>query len=187
MSLVLLAVTMPVLVIAALAIKLTSPGSIVFKQERIGLNGRIFKLYKLRTMIEDAHERRDEVMGLNEMSGPVFKANGDPRITAVGRWLRKFSLDEIPQLWNVLKGDMSLVGPRPPIPEEVAQYRPSDMIRLAVKPGLTCWWQVRGRSNVDFDTWMAFDREYVYGLSFLVDLQILLRTARAVLTCRGAF
>src|SRR5262249_54582833 len=102
-----------------------------------------------------------------------------------GRFLRRTSLDELPQLINVLRGEMSLVGPRPPVPEEVAQYRPSDMVRLAVKPGLTCWWQVRGRSTVDFDTWMAFDREYVYGLSFWVDIQILLRTVQAVLTCRA--
>ncbi|HEY3054965.1 MAG TPA: sugar transferase [Thermoanaerobaculia bacterium] len=185
-SLLLLALTMPVLLIAALCIKLTSPGSIVFKQERIGLNGRIFTLYKLRTMIEDAHERRGEVTHLNEMTGPVFKANGDPRITGVGRWLRKFSLDEIPQLWNVLKGDMSLVGPRPPIPEEVASYHRWHRRRLSMKPGLTCLWQVSGRNEIDFDRWMQLDLDYIDNWSPSLDLKILLRTIPAVLTGKGA-
>ena len=185
-SMLLLVITMPVLVIAALAIKLTSPGSIVFKQERIGLNGRIFTLYKLRTMIADAHERRGEVMQLNEMTGPVFKANGDPRITTVGRWLRKFSLDEIPQLWNVLKGDMSLVGPRPPIPEEVASYHRWHRRRLSMKPGLTCLWQVSGRNKIDFDRWMQLDLQYIDNWSPSLDLKILLRTIPAVLSGKGA-
>ncbi|HEV8659641.1 MAG TPA: sugar transferase, partial [Thermoanaerobaculia bacterium] len=185
-SLLVLALTMPVLLVAALCIKVTSPGSILFKQERIGLNGRIFMLYKLRTMIEDAHERRGEVTHLNEMTGPVFKANGDPRITRVGRWLRKFSLDEIPQLWNVLKGDMSLVGPRPPIPEEVASYHRWHRRRLSMKPGLTCLWQVSGRNEIDFDRWMQLDLDYIDNWSPSLDLKILLRTIPAVLSGKGA-
>jgi lipopolysaccharide/colanic/teichoic acid biosynthesis glycosyltransferase len=130
---------------------------------------------------------RAELQHLNEASGPVFKVRLDPRVSRVGRVLRRTSLDELPQLINVLRGEMSLVGPRPPLPEEVAQYRPSDMVRLSVKPGLTCWWQVRGRSNCDFDTWMAHDREYVYRLSLWVDLAILWRTLWVVLSCRGAY
>jgi exopolysaccharide biosynthesis polyprenyl glycosylphosphotransferase len=185
-SLLILGISMPVIVIAALAIKLTSPGSILFKQERIGLNGRIFTLYKFRTMIEDAHERRGEVTHLNEMTGPVFKAKADPRVTGVGRWLRKFSLDEIPQLWNVLKGDMSLVGPRPPIPEEVASYHRWHRRRLSMKPGLTCLWQVSGRNNVDFDRWMQLDLDYIDNWSPSLDLKILLRTIPAVLSGKGA-
>ncbi|HEX9162253.1 MAG TPA: sugar transferase [Thermoanaerobaculia bacterium] len=185
-SMLLLVLTMPVLLIAALAIRLSSPGSIVFKQERIGLNGRIFTLYKFRTMIENAHERRGEVTHLNEMNGPVFKAKDDPRITRVGRWLRKFSLDEIPQLWNVLKGDMSLVGPRPPIPEEVASYHRWHRRRLSMKPGLTCLWQVSGRNKIDFDHWMQLDLQYIDNWSPSLDLKILLRTIPAVLSGKGA-
>ncbi len=185
-SMLILLLTLPVLLIAALAIRLSSPGSVVFKQERIGLNGRIFTLYKFRTMIEDAHERRGEVTHLNEMTGPVFKAKDDPRVTSVGRWLRKFSLDEVPQLWNVLKGDMSLVGPRPPIPEEVASYHRWHRRRLSMKPGLTCLWQISGRNNVDFDRWMQLDLQYIDNWSPSLDLKILLRTIPAVLSGRGA-
>ena len=177
---------MPLLLLTALTVKLTSRGPIFFRQTRVGREGRTFRMLKFRSMIDGADRQREALAHLNEADG-LFKISEDPRITRVGRFLRRTSLDELPQLFNVLRGEMSLVGPRPPIPEEVAQYRPSDMIRLAVKPGLTCWWQVRGRSNVDFDTWMAFDREYVYGLSFWVDFQILVRTVQAVVTCRGAF
>jgi lipopolysaccharide/colanic/teichoic acid biosynthesis glycosyltransferase len=182
-----LVATLPIWLVVILAIKVDSPGPAVFVQERVGLRGRRFRFYKFRSMTDGADRMKKDLEHLSEVDGPVFKLRLDPRVTRVGRFLRRTSLDELPQLINVMRGEMSLVGPRPPIPEEVAQYRPSDMIRLAVKPGLTCWWQVRGRSNVDFDTWMAFDREYVYGLSFWVDIQILLRTAQAVLTCRGAF
>jgi exopolysaccharide biosynthesis polyprenyl glycosylphosphotransferase len=186
-SLLLLALAMPVLVVAALAIRLTSPGSVVFKQKRIGLNGRMFTLYKFRTMIADAHARRDEVAHLNAMNGPVFKAKSDPRVTPVGRWLRRFSLDELPQLWNVLKGDMSLVGPRPPIPEEVASYHRWHRRRLSMKPGLTCLWQVSGRNEIaDFDRWMQLDLQYIDNWSPTLDLKILLRTIPAVLSGKGA-
>jgi exopolysaccharide biosynthesis polyprenyl glycosylphosphotransferase len=185
-SLALLALSAPAILLAVIAIKLTSPGSVLFKQQRIGLNGRSFTLYKFRTMIEDAHERRGEVEHLNEMTGPVFKMKDDPRITAVGRILRKFSLDEIPQFWNVLKGDMSLVGPRPPIPEEVASYHRWHRRRLSMKPGLTCLWQVSGRNNIDFDRWMQMDLQYIDNWSPTLDLKILLRTIPAVLLGRGA-
>jgi exopolysaccharide biosynthesis polyprenyl glycosylphosphotransferase len=186
-SLMILGLAMPVLAFAALAIRITSPGSVVFKQRRIGLNGRIFTLYKFRTMIEDAHERREEVAHLNEMNGPVFKVRDDPRVTPVGRWLRRFSLDELPQLWNVLKGDMSLVGPRPPIPEEVASYHRWHRRRLSMKPGLTCLWQISGRNQIqDFDHWMKLDLQYIDNWSPSLDLKILLRTIPAVLSGKGA-
>ncbi len=185
-SLLLLGLSLPAILIAAVAIKLTSPGSVLFKQQRVGLNGRSFTLYKFRTMIEDAHQRRSEVNHLNEMSGPVFKAKADPRVTMVGRFLRKSSLDELPQLWNVLKGDMSLVGPRPPIPEEVGLYQRWHRRRLSMKPGLTCLWQVSGRNNVDFDRWMQLDLQYIDNWSPSLDLKILLRTIPAVLLGKGA-
>jgi len=175
-----------VIFLAALLIKMTSPGSVLFKQKRVGLNGRRFTLYKFRTMIEDAHARRDEVTHLNEMSGPVFKSKADPRVTPIGRVLRKFSLDEIPQLWNVLKGDMSLVGPRPPIPEEVASYHRWHRRRLSMKPGLTCLWQISGRNDIDFDRWMQMDLQYIDNWSPSLDLKILLRTIPAVISGRGA-
>jgi len=185
-SLLLLVLGFPVILVAALAIKLTSPGSVVFKQQRIGLNGRIFTLYKFRTMIDNAHERLGELSHLNEMTGPVFKVKDDPRVTAVGRILRRFSLDELPQLWNVLKGDMSLVGPRPPIPEEVRSYHRWQRRRLSMKPGLTCLWQINGRNNIDFDRWMQLDLQYIDNWSPSLDLKILLRTIPAVLSGRGA-
>jgi exopolysaccharide biosynthesis polyprenyl glycosylphosphotransferase len=185
-SVMLLTLALPVILIAAVAIKLTSEGSVFFKQERMGLNGRIFTLYKFRTMIEDAHERRGEVSHLNEMTGPVFKSKADPRVTGVGRVLRKFSFDELPQLWNVLKGDMSLVGPRPPIPEEVASYHRWHRRRLSMKPGLTCLWQISGRNNIDFDRWMQLDLQYIDNWSPALDLKILVRTIPAVLLGRGA-
>jgi exopolysaccharide biosynthesis polyprenyl glycosylphosphotransferase len=185
-SMLILLLAFPAIAIAALAIKLTSPGSIFFKQTRIGLNGRIFTLYKFRTMIDRAHELRDEMNHLNEMTGPVFKVKSDPRVTTVGRILRRFSLDEIPQLWNVLKGDMSLVGPRPPIPEEVKSYHRKHRRRLSMKPGLTCLWQVSGRNNIDFDRWMQLDLQYIDNWSPSLDLKILLRTIPAVLSGRGA-
>ncbi len=182
-----LILTLPIWLVIVLAIRLDSAGPAIFVQERVGLRGRRFRFYKFRSMTVGADRMKSDLRHLSEVDGPVFKIRTDPRVTRVGRLLRQTSLDELPQLVNVLRGEMSLVGPRPPVPEEVAQYRPSDMVRLAVKPGLTCWWQVRGRSTVDFDTWMAFDREYVYGLSFRVDVAILVRTAWAVVSCRGAY
>lgn len=186
-SLLLLALSLPVITLAALLIKITSPGSVLFKQKRIGLNGRMFTLYKFRTMIEDAHARREEVAHLNEMTGPAFKVRVDPRVTPIGRWLRRFSLDELPQLWNVLKGDMSMVGPRPPIPEEVASYHRWHRRRLSMKPGLTCLWQISGRNEIqDFDRWMKLDLQYIDNWSPRLDLKILLKTIPAVLSGKGA-
>ena len=184
---VVLAATLPIWLAIVIAIKIDSPGPVIFMQERVGLRGRHFRFYKFRSMTDGADRMKAEMRHLSDVDGPVFKVRGDPRVTKIGRLLRRTSLDELPQLINILRGEMSLVGPRPAVPEEVAQYRPNDMIRLAVKPGLTCWWQVRGRSTLDFDTWMAFDREYVYGLSFLTDVRILVSTVRAVLSCRGAY
>jgi len=186
-ALLVLLATLPIWLVIALAIKIDSPGRAIFVQERVGLRGRRFRFYKFRSMTDGADRMKAAVRHLSEVDGPVFKVRSDPRLTRVGRVLRRTSLDELPQIINILKGEMSLVGPRPALPEEVAQYRPNDLVRLAVKPGLTCWWQVRGRSTLDFDTWMAYDREYVYGLSFLTDLRILIRTVKAVLSCRGAY
>lgn len=183
----LLVVGMPVVLTIALAVKLTSGGEVLFRQTRCGLNGRVFTLYKFRTMVADAENRRREMQHLNELDGPVFKVHQDPRITGrLARFLRKFSLDEVPQLWNVLRGDMSLVGPRPPIPEEVAQYQPWQRRRLSMKPGLTCLWQISGRNQLDFDRWIELDLEYIDSWSPMLDLKILAKTIPVVLTGRGA-
>jgi exopolysaccharide biosynthesis polyprenyl glycosylphosphotransferase len=186
LSTLVLLLALPAVAAIALAIKATSSGSVLFRQTRCGLNGRIFTLYKFRTMVEDAEERRRELMHLNEMNGPVFKLKSDPRVTPFGRFLRRFSLDELPQFWNVLRGDMSLVGPRPPIPEEVARYQRWQRRRLAMKPGLTCLWQISGRNQIDFDRWIELDLEYIDSWSPLLDLKILLKTIPAVLSGKGA-
>jgi exopolysaccharide biosynthesis polyprenyl glycosylphosphotransferase len=178
---------LPIWVAITLAVKLDSPGPSIFVQERVGQHGRRFRFYKFRTMYIDADRRLAEVWLQNEVEGPVFKMRNDPRVSRVGSFLRRSSLDELPQLINVLKGDMSLVGPRPPLPNEVAQYRPTDLIRLSVKPGLTCLWQVNGRSTVGFEQWMEYDREYVRDMSLWLDLSILARTVGAVVSMRGAY
>jgi len=182
-----LVATIPIWIAICAAIRLESPGSPIFVQERVGRRGRRFRFYKFRSMYVDAESRLHEVLVHNETDGPVFKIRQDPRITGVGAFLRRTSLDELPQLLNVLKGDMSLVGPRPPLPREVDQYRPGDLVRLQVKPGLTCLWQVSGRSNVGFDQWMELDRQYVRQMSLWLDLSILARTVGAVLSMRGAY
>lgn len=186
LSLVLLTLALPVMGGIALAIKLTSGGKVLFRQTRCGLNGRRFTLYKFRTMVEGAETRRHEVAHLNEMDGPVFKATRDPRVTTLGRLLRRFSLDELPQLWNVLSGNMSLVGPRPAIPEEVAQYERWQRRRLSMRPGLTCLWQISGRNEIDFQRWIELDLEYIDSWSPLLDIKILARTVPVVLSGRGA-
>jgi lipopolysaccharide/colanic/teichoic acid biosynthesis glycosyltransferase len=150
------------------------------------LNGRHFTLLKFRTMERGAEVRLSEISHLNEMTGPVFKATRDPRLTPVGRLLRRLSIDELPQMWNVIVGDMSLVGPRPPLPDEVSRYESWQRRRLSMKPGLTCLWQVSGRSELDFDRWMALDLKYIDTWSTLLDLKILLKTVPAVLSGRGA-
>lgn len=181
-----LLVISPLLGIIALAIKLTSKGPVIFSQERVGHNGRIFKMYKFRSMVQDADELKKKLTHLNEMSGPVFKIKNDPRVTPVGKFLRKTSMDELPQLWNVINGDMSLVGPRPPLPSEVNMYDPKHRKRLAVKPGITCIWQISGRNDVDFEQWMEMDADYVDRWSLWLDMVILAKTVPVVLMRRGA-
>jgi exopolysaccharide biosynthesis polyprenyl glycosylphosphotransferase len=182
-----LVLTLPIWLAVVVAIKLDSPGPAIFVQERVGRQGRPFRFYKFRSMQVNAEQRLAEVRHRNDVGGPVFKMRRDPRVSRVGAILRKTSLDELPQLINVVKGEMSLVGPRPPVQREVDHYRPEDMIRLSVRPGLTCLWQVRGRSNVGFDTWMEYDREYIRDLSLWLDLKILVQTVSAVISCRGAY
>jgi len=184
-SALLLAVFSPVILMAAIVIKVTSPGPIIWKQIRCGLNGRKFTMYKFRSMVADADEKKKFLTSLNEMNGPVFKIKNDPRITLIGRWLRKTSLDELPQFINVLKGDMSLVGPRPALPEEVEQYERWQRRRLSMKPGLTCLWQVNGRNDVDFEHWMKMDLDYIDNWRLELDLKILLKTIPVVLSCKG--
>lgn len=181
-----LLVMSPVMLITALMIKLTSPGPVLFAQDRVGMNQRRFRLYKFRSMVVDADERKKELAHLNELDGPAFKMGNDPRITPIGRIIRKTSIDELPQLFNVLKGEMSLVGPRPPLPDEVSKYQWLFRRRLSVKPGITCVWQVSGRSGTTFDEWMKMDKQYVENWSLLLDFKILLKTIPAVLLCRGA-
>lgn len=177
----------PLFIVVALAIRLTSKGPVFYIQKRVGLNGRKFVLYKFRSMYEGAHQKLSELSGLNEMKGPVFKIKNDPRITPVGRFLRKFSIDEFPQLFNVFAGHMSLVGPRPPIPKEVMQYEPWQRRRLSMRPGITCVWQVSGRNKIDFEGWMKLDLEYIDNWSLWLDIKILCKTIPAVLSGRGAY
>jgi len=179
-------VTLPVTLVSAILIRLTSPGPVFFKQERCGLNRRPFTMYKLRSMVDNAEQARFELEVLNEMDGPVFKSSKDPRITVLGRYLRRFSIDEFPQLYNVLRGDMSLVGPRPPLPQEVARYERWQRRRLSMKPGLTCLWQISGRNQVSFKDWMKLDLSYIDNWSLLLDLKILLKTIPVVLFGKGA-
>ena len=186
LSLFLFVATLPIQLVAAIAIKLSSSGPVLFTQKRCGLNGRHFTLLKFRTMYTGAEERLSEISHLNEMSGPVFKSSADPRLTPVGRILRRLSIDELPQLWNVIRGDMSLVGPRPPLPEEVSRYEPWQHRRLSLSPGMTCLWQISGRNDLDFNRWMELDLKYIDTWSPMLDLKILLKTVPAVLSGRGA-
>ncbi|HWR83458.1 MAG TPA: sugar transferase [Candidatus Deferrimicrobium sp.] len=181
-----LLVTAPLMLAAAIAIKLDSRGPILFRQQRCGRNGRLFSMLKFRSMTLDADEQKRQLADLNLMSGPVFKVREDPRVTRVGRLLRRWSLDELPQIFNVLRGDMSLVGPRPPLQSEVAEYEPWQRRRLSVKPGLTCLWQVNGRNTIDFEQWMELDLEYIDSWSLWLDLKILARTLPAVVKGTGA-
>jgi exopolysaccharide biosynthesis polyprenyl glycosylphosphotransferase len=175
----------PVLFIAAALIRLTSPGPVIFRQIRCGLNGRTFTLYKFRSMVADAEDRLHEVAHLNTKE-IVTKIPNDPRLTPVGKWLRRFSIDEVPQLVNVLKGDMSLVGPRPAIPSEVAQYKLWQRRRLRMRPGLTCLWAVRGRDKVNFESWMRLDLQYIDNWSLGLDARIILMTIPQVLSGRAS-
>lgn len=182
----LLAASAPFLLLSALLVKISSPGPVIFRQLRCGLNGRKFWLYKLRSMYQDSDLQQHEVAHLNEMDGPVFKSSKDPRVTPVGRILRKLSLDEFPQLFNIIKGDMSFVGPRPPLPAEVARYEKWQRRRLRMKPGLTCLWALEGRNQLNFARWMKLDMEYIDHWSLTLDFKILLRTIPRVLSGRGA-
>ncbi len=177
----------PIMLIIALLIKITSKGPVLFKQKRVGLRGREFHMYKFRTMIQDAEKLKKKLEQQNEMDGPVFKINNDPRITPIGRFLRKTSLDELPQLINVLKGDMTLVGPRPPIPEEVKQYKRWQLRRLSMKPGITCIWQIQPhRNKITFEQWMQLDLKYIDTWSLKLDFILIMKTIRAVIGRDGA-
>ncbi|MGH7505290.1 MAG: sugar transferase [Longimicrobiales bacterium] len=183
-----LVVLLPLFALVALLVKLTSPGPVLYEWRVLGERGRQFVGYKFRTMVADADAMKPLVEGQNEMSGPVFKMRQDPRVTRVGRVLRKYSLDELPQLWSVVVGDMSLVGPRPVYAEEFAAFAPWQRTKLAVTPGITCLWQVNGRSEIrDFDRWVALDLEYIRAWSLGLDVRILAKTLPAVLGGRGAY
>jgi lipopolysaccharide/colanic/teichoic acid biosynthesis glycosyltransferase len=175
------------MLLVALLIRMTSRGPVLYRQTRCGLNGRRFTLYKFRSMVADAEARRQDLESRNEMDGAAFKISDDPRRTALGRWLRKFSLDELPQLWNVLRGHMSFVGPRPPIPEEVERYEPWQRRRLRMRPGLTCLWTLEGRNRLlKFDRLVQFDLAYIDNWSLWLDLKIFLKTIPRVALGRGA-
>jgi lipopolysaccharide/colanic/teichoic acid biosynthesis glycosyltransferase len=174
------------MILTAIAIKVTSPGPVFYQQIRCGLYGRRFALTKFRTMIDGAEDKLWEIRHLNEMDGPVFKMRDDPRVTPLGKFLRKSSIDELPQLWNVVKGEMSIVGPRAPLLEEVKHYSIPQRRRLSVKPGITCLWQVSGRSDISFQRWMDMDLEYIDNWSVWLDVIIMLKTIPAVFTGKGA-
>lgn len=166
----------PLFIVIAIIIKATSKGPVFFSQKRVGKNGKEFDMYKFRSMVVNAEELKEKLASQNEMSGPMFKMKDDPRVTKVGKFIRKTSIDELPQLWNVLKGDMSLVGPRPSLPKEVAQFEEWMYKRLEVKPGLTCYWQVSGRNNIDFEDWMKLDIKYVDERSTWIDIKLIFKT-----------
>jgi len=186
-SLILLMVFAPLLALIALLVQVEDGGPVFFAQIRVGKYGREYKMYKIRSMCLDAEQKLKELLDKNHhKEGITFKIKDDPRITRVGKWLRKFSFDELPQLYNVLIGDMSLVGPRPPVPREVAKYTPADRRRLAIKPGITCFWQISGRSEIDFSGQVQLDVNYIERQSFWTDFKILARTVPAVLSGKGA-
>lgn len=166
----------PLFIIIAIIIKTTSKGPVFFSQKRVGKNGKEFNMYKFRSMVVNAEELKEKLEAQNEMSGPMFKMKDDPRVTKVGKFIRKTSIDELPQLFNVLKGDMSLVGPRPSLPKEVAQFEDWMYRRLEVKPGLTCYWQVSGRNNIDFEDWMKLDIKYVDERNLWIDIKLIFKT-----------
>lgn len=166
----------PIMLITAIAIKIESKGPVIFSQIRVGKDGKHFKMYKFRSMVQNAEELKEKLLSQNEMSGPMFKMKEDPRITKVGKFIRKTSIDELPQLFNVIKGDMSLVGPRPNLPKEVAQFSEYHKLKLKAKPGLTCYWQVMGRNSIGFEEWMELDIKYIRERSIWLDLKLIFRT-----------
>ncbi|WP_423230061.1 sugar transferase [Clostridium baratii] len=171
-----LIVLSPIILVVSLLIKFESKGPVIFSQDRIGKDGKVFKMYKFRSMVVNAEELKEKLKEQNEMSGPMFKMKEDPRVTNVGKFIRKTSIDELPQLINILRGDMSLVGPRPSLPKEVEQFEGWMMERLEVKPGLTCYWQVSGRNNIDFEDWMKLDIKYVRERNTLTDIKLIFKT-----------
>jgi len=186
-SIVLLVLLLPFYIICTLAIKMTSPGPVFYSSKRVGLGGRTFRFVKFRSMYTDAEKRLSLLLDKNEKDGPIFKIENDPRITPIGRFIRKYSLDELPQIVHVLTGQMSLVGPRPPLPREVAHYNQYALERLSVKPGLTCYWQICGRSRLTFDEWMQLDHKYIEEMNMWTDIKIIARTPVCVLKGDGAY
>lgn len=182
----LLLILTPLFLFIALLVRTTSRGPILYRSQRVGRCGKLFTFLKFRSMHVDADERLEALMEMNEKDGPIFKIADDPRVTVMGRFLRQSSLDELPQLLHVLKGHMSLVGPRPPLPREVLKYTPEQLQRLRVKPGVTCYWQIMGRSNLTFEQWMDLDRKYMEEMGLWTDLKILVRTPLAILRRDGA-
>lgn len=176
----------PLIIITAIAVKLDSKGPILFAQKRVGQNGRIFHMYKFRSMVTNAEELLHKLKDKNEMTGPMFKMKNDPRITRVGKFIRKTSIDELPQLFNVLKGEMSLVGPRPNLSREVEKFTERQKIKLLAKPGLTCYWQVMGRNDIDFEEWMELDIKYVKERNIWIDIALILKTVRVLFGDEGA-
>jgi len=188
MSAILLLLLLPIFLVIAVLIRLDSPGPVFFNRPRVGMKGRIFTFYKFRSMVKEAEALKPTLLSDNEVKdGVIFKIRRDPRVTRIGKFLRRFSLDELPQLLNVLKGDMSLVGPRPPLPDEVKEYSPSQMQRLSIRPGITGLSQVRGRSSLTFRRWVKWDLWYVNNWSFWLDIRILLWTVSVVLRGEGAY
>ena len=187
LALALLIALSPLLLILALLVRLTSRGPVLYRQTRCGLGGRRFRLLKFRSMVDGAEKLRPQMEHLNEADGPVFKIALDPRCTSLGRWLRRTSADELPQLWNILRGDMSFVGPRPPVPEEVEKYQTWQRRRLRMRPGLTCLWALEGRSRLNFDRWMQLDLSYIDRWSLWLDAKIFFKTIPHVLFGRGAW
>lgn len=186
-SLFLLVALSPLFIITAILIYLEDRGSVLFLQTRVGYRGKRFSMYKFRSMYKDAEERKKQLENKNETGGVIFKMKNDPRITKTGKWIRKYSIDELPQILNVLFGDMTLVGPRPAVPGEVKMYKHTDRVRLEAKPGITCIWQVSGRSNIPFDKQVLLDKDYIIEQSIRKDLTLLLRTVPAVVMARGAY
>ena len=186
LSLFALVILLPVFLVTAAAVK-SDGGNVIYKQKRVGKNNKLFDMYKFRSMCIGAENMRAELMKYNEMDGPVFKIKNDPRITKVGKFIRKYSIDELPQLVNILKGDMSIVGPRPPLPDEVAQYTDYHRQRLMVTPGLTCFWQAYGRSDLSFEDWVDMDMKYIKRRSISLDISLIIRTVYAVIFKRGAY
>lgn len=182
-----LIVLLPLLIVVAVLIWFEDRGPAIYTQKRVGKNGKEFVMYKFRSMCLDADEKLKDLQQLNEKDGPVFKMTDDPRVTRIGRIIRKYSIDELPQLFNILKGEMSIVGPRPPLPNEVKQYSSYQMHRLDVTPGLTCYWQISGRSNINFEKWIELDMRYIRERSIWTDFKIILKTVPAVLFGYGAY